>query len=373
MAMINVPEISAGKLVETVTAFYAGMMNAGVPCREVRPVMLFGPTGVGKSSSVQQVAERLAKTLDREVEVVDIRLTSCTITDLIGIPVPDKDRKGTIWLKPEIYRQDEEHAKVKKIFIYFFDELDKASPAIQAAALQLILDRKAWVHNFPEETFVIAAANPARGTSKYETRMAPELMNRFKHFNVQPDFDSFRTWGIAEGLSPYVMGYLSYDNSKLYAGNEGQDIAFPTPRSWKSVSDLLKVYDGQYGSVKDLHYDIAGEIGTGAALEFEGYCDLYSKLPATEEIFRGTAKACPRTPDVMYGLVASMTTYIMAHIETISDVEMTHAIQYMDNMKFPPDFQTLFYRNLQCMQENERFRLLLMKLPKFMDWAAKNK
>ena len=373
VANINVPEISTGKLVERVTAFYAGMMNAGVPCHEVRPVMLFGPTGVGKSSAVMQVADRLKQALGREVEVVDIRLTSCTITDLIGIPVPDKDRKGTIWLKPEIYKQDADNAKnakEKKIFIYFFDELDKASPAIQAAALQLILDRKAWVHNFPEFTFVIAAANPARGTTKYETRMAPELMNRFKHFNVQPDFDSFRVWGIREGLHPLVLGYLSYDNSKLYAASEGQDIAFPTPRSWKSISDLLKVYEGRYKDMRDLHYDLAGEIGSGTALDFEGYCNINAKLPNTDDIFHARAKGCPNTMDVLSALIASMTTYVQAHLDTIDTAELTNAGRYLSHLGTPKDFLAMYYKNLQSMlKDSEHFKQAMQKEPTYLDWT----
>lgn len=376
MATINVPEISTGKLVERVTAFYTGMLKANIPCRDVRPVMLFGPTGVGKSSGVMQIAGRLSKETGREVEVVDIRLTSCTITDLIGIPVPDKDKKGTIWLTPEIYKRETEEAGEpgkRKIFIYFFDELDKASPAIQAAALQLILDRKAWVHSFPEDTFVIAAANPARGTAKYETRMTPELMNRFKHFNVQPDFESFREWGIKEGLHKYVLGYLAFDHGKLYAGNESQDIAFPTPRSWKSVSDLLTIYEGQYDKVRELHYDIAAEIGTAAALEFEGFCDIYRMLPSVEDIFSGKPAALPaRTPDVMNAVIASITTYVREHIETISYLELSNAAKFVKAQKFPPDFRTVFFLNLKKLQEGaEAYSKELMKVPEYSDWVKK--
>ena len=364
MANINTPEVSTGKLVENVTRYFIRMREADISCEDIRPIMFFGPTGVGKSAAVSQIAAKMEDETGKRIKVVDIRLTSCTITDLIGIPSPDKDKVRTIWLRPEIYEEQEGYDE----YIFFFDELDKASPSVQAAALQLILDRKAWTHHFPEHTYVIAAANPARGTRKYETRMAPELMNRFKHFNVQPDFNSFREWGIKEKLHPFVLGYLSYDQSKLYAASESDDIAFPTPRSWKSVSDTLTAFEGEYSDIEELRYDIAGEIGTGVGLEFEAWCNVFAYMPNTDNIFRGIEKNYPRTPDVMHALVASMTTYVASRGRTIEISELRNASAYVS--KFPVDFATLYYRNIR---EIEGIKLRLMKVPEYIDWSNKNK
>ncbi len=365
MADINTPGISTGNLVKTVSNYYIRMRSQGVNCPDIRPIMFFGPTGVGKSAAVLQIAARMEKETGRKVHVSDIRLTSCTITDLIGIPSPNADRTATIWLRPEIYEQG---GGEDDYYIYFFDEIDKATPAVQAAALQLILDRKAWTHRFPENTFVIAAANPARGTENYTTRMAPELMNRFKHFNVQPDYDSFREWGIGEKLHPFVLGYLSYDRSKLYADTESRDIAFPTPRSWKSISDTLNAFDGIYKNLDELHFDIAGEIGTGNALEFEAWCSVFAYLPDTGNIFRGMEKTYPKTPDVMHALIASMTSYINKKGKNIRPAELQNACSYVS--RFPVDFATLFYRNIR---EIDGIKLRLMKVPEYLQWAEKNK
>ena len=272
MAIINLPGISTGAVVRVNADYFIRMIEKGIPCWDIRPVIMFGPTGVGKSAAVVQISNQMEQELGKKVKVVDIRLTSCTITDLIGIPTPNIDRTETIWLRPEIYKFDKE-TEDDTFFLYFFDELDKASPAVQAAALQLILDRTAWVHKFPKNTLIIAAANPARGTKKYETRMTPELLNRFRQYNVQPDYESFKQWGTENELHKFVMGYLAFDHSKLYAQNEQEDTAFPTPRSWKSVSDLLKAYDGEFVNVSDLHYEICSDIGVGEAFEFEGWCD----------------------------------------------------------------------------------------------------
>lgn len=360
MAKINIPEISTGEVVNRIAAFYERALEMGTACKDVRPIMLFGPTGVGKSSSINQIADKLEAALDKKVSVVDIRLTSCTITDLIGIPVASSDKTTTIWLRPDIYKT----GKDEEIFIYFFDELDKASPAVQAAALQLILDRKAWTHTFPANTFVIAAANPSRTSSNYETRMAPELMNRFKHFNIQPDYDSFKEWGIKEKLHPYVLGYLSYNHSKLYAESEMDSIAFPTPRSWKSVSDTLYIYDGTYKDISELHSDICADIGVGDALEFEGWCQVYGFLPDTGRIFDGTENSYPNTPDVLHALIASIISYISKKEEKITSKELTNVLRYVS--RFPADFKALFYMNLK---EIKPIQTKLLKIPEYLEWA----
>ena len=359
MALINVPGISTGNTVDCITRYYERMIGAGTPCRDIRPIMMFGPTGVGKSSAVYQAADRLAESFGKPVKVVDVRLTSCTITDLIGIPVASEDRETTVWLRPEIYADDGDGS----YYIYFFDELDKASPAVQAAALQLILDRKAWTHSFPENSFVIAAANPARGTSKYETRMAPELMNRFRHFNVQPDYDSFKAWAITENIHPYVLGFLSYDNSKLYAQSESDEIAFPTPRSWKSVSDLLYACEGMYEDLSELHNDIAGDIGTGISLEFEGWCSMFKYLPDTERIVRGEEPCLPEMSDVLHAVISSLTVYVARHTKEITVQELNNICNYAKN--FPADFMMLFFNDLKAM---ENIKMRLMKVPAYMDW-----
>ena len=89
------------------------------------------------------------------------------------------------------------------------------------------------------------------------------------HFLIDVDFDSWRKWAVRYQVHPLILGYLSYDQSKLYHEPEGkEDIAYPTPRTWSFISNLLfasgiKAETG--GLPGDLHYLIASCIGIGAA------------------------------------------------------------------------------------------------------------
>lgn len=363
MAEINVPGISTGRAVEVLGDTYISAIRKGCACKEIRPVILWGPTGVGKSESIHQIAARIMKETGKQVEIRDIRLSNCALTDLVGIPTADREHRETIWLKPEIFHCDEKDKD--NIILMFFDELDKAAPSVQAAALQLILDRKSWTHRLPENAYILAAANPARDTGTYSTRMKPELLNRFRHYNIQPEFESFREWGIENRIHPYVLGYLSYDYSKLYADEEGRSTAFPTPRSWKSVSDTLILHADR--TVDDLYIEICSDIGMAAALEFRTWSMVFQDLPVTGNIFRGVENRYPQGPDGLHALIASMTTYVSEHREMILPEELQNACSYVS--RFPVDYATLFYRNLVAIED---MKIKLMKAPDFLAWINKH-
>ena len=42
MAIINVPDISAGEVTGRITEYFVHMLDAGYTAKEIRPIMLFG-------------------------------------------------------------------------------------------------------------------------------------------------------------------------------------------------------------------------------------------------------------------------------------------------------------------------------------------
>lgn len=369
MAIVNVPGISTGKVIQGISKLYINAVNKKMPFANMRASFLWGPPGVGKSDSIKQIANEIEEATGKKVGIRDIRLSNCALTDLVGIPVPDKDNNKSIWLCPEIFDFSDSDNDIE---ILFFDELEKAAPSVQAAALQIILDRRSWVHELPDNCILLAAGNPNRLAKGFDAKIRPELANRFRHYMVMPDFDSFREWAVKNHIHPFVLGYLSYDNSKLYVQSENADIvAFPTPRSWKNVSDLLTLEaedDLEDVRIEALRFEIAGDVGEGVAHEFESWCKVFRRLPSTADIYRGKPGEYPTKPDILYALISSMTVYADQHQESLTDIELQNACRFAE--KFPADFKTLFYRNLYLMKEVRR---KLVKIPVFVEWATKNK
>ena len=96
-----------------------------------RPTFLWGPPGIGKSDIVKQIG------VDAGREVVDVRLALWEPTDIKGIPYYNADQGKMVWAPPAELPTDPESTA-----IIFLDELNSAPPAVQAAAYQLILNRR---------------------------------------------------------------------------------------------------------------------------------------------------------------------------------------------------------------------------------------
>ncbi len=101
-----------------------------------RPVFLWGPPGIGKSDIVKQIGE------DAGREVIDVRLALWEPTDIKGIPYYNSDLGTMVWAPPAELPTDPTSTA-----IIFLDELNSAPPAVQAAAYQLILNRRVGTYN----------------------------------------------------------------------------------------------------------------------------------------------------------------------------------------------------------------------------------
>ena len=117
-----------------------------------QPVMLHGSPGVGKSQVVKQVADKLG------IEMIDLRLSQLDPVDLRGVPSVDKIKVGktevgkTNWNVPSFLPTEGNG-------ILFLDEINSAAQATQAAAYQLVLDRKLGDYELPSGWAMVAAGN----------------------------------------------------------------------------------------------------------------------------------------------------------------------------------------------------------------------
>lgn len=183
--------------------------------RARRPVLLEGPTGIGKSQVVQQVAERLGI----RHEVLDLSLLEPS--DLVGLPVIADDR--TSYARPRFLPSD-------GAGILLLEELNRAERYVQQPALQLLSARRLHDYVLPDGWCVMAAVNPEDGEYQV-TPLDAALRARFLNLAVRADRAEWLRWAEQNGVHPAVL--------KL-ARNHDQILADVPPRSWTYVSDLLR-------------------------------------------------------------------------------------------------------------------------------------
>jgi MoxR-like ATPase len=243
--------------------------------------MIWGPPGIGKSSIVSQLAQT------HNLEFIDLRLSQLAPTDLRGLPVADNGISK--WYPPEFLPRSGQG-------ILFLDEINMAPPTMQGMAQQLILDRQVGSYKVPEGWFIWAAGNRKEDRASVFDMPAP-LANRFLHLQVEPDFESFKTYALATNLHEQIIAFLSFRSTLLHKVDPQQP-AWPSPRSWSMASSL--------------HYaglEIAPAVGEGTATEFMAYIKLYESLPNLVEVLegRGDRITFPSEPSGRYATAIGLT------------------------------------------------------------------
>jgi hypothetical protein len=253
-----------------------------------RPVYLWGPPGVGKSSLVRQAAK------EAELDVLDLRAVLLDPVDLRGLPRIDKD--SALWCPPAFLPKGGEG-------VLFLDELAQAPPLVQAACLQLTLDRKVGEYLLPEGWSVVAASNRQEDRAGAHRLISP-LLNRFIHLDLEVSHDDWQAWAVQAGVAPQVRSFLRFRPALLFQFDPtANQRSFPTPRSWEFVSQVLP------GTPADLlHPVVAGCVGEGPAAEFVGFARLCQELPDLDLVLAQPATTpVPREPAVLYALVGALT------------------------------------------------------------------
>ena len=267
-----------------------------------RPVFLWGPPGIGKSDIVKQIGEEANR------PVIDVRLALWEPTDIKGIPYYNSDQGKMVWAPPaELPTDPESNA------IIFLDELNSAPPAVQAAAYQLILNRRVGTYELPKGVDIVAAGN-RDGDRGVTYRMPAPLANRFVHLEAKVDFDDWQEWAVLNNIHAEVVGYVGFAKQDLYDYDpKSPSKAFATPRSWSFVSDLLNEDDVD---VDTLHNLVAGAIGDGLSVKFMAHRKIAGRLPKAEDILDGKVKALEiKEVSAMYSLTVSLCYELKACAE----------------------------------------------------------
>ncbi len=352
--MLDVPLISPNHFLEIFEEEYRNKSP-----KEVRPVMIWGAPGIGKSDTVKALAKRLEKIHNKPYYIRDVRLSLYNPVDLKGIPYPDKENNITNWLKPDIFVMPEEENVGN---IIFFDELSNATPSVAAATYQIILDRQIANHTLPDNCYIICAGN--RLSDKSATyKMPSPLANRLMHFEFSPSLESWKVWAFAQDdFDRRVISFLNFKPQLLFGYIPGMnEVAFPTPRSWAAVAKLTHNRDAT-----KLTPLIEANIGRNTALEFMTFLKVYDQLPSIEDIANGKDVPIPDRADVVYAVSGSLVHFL----ETVdkNDVDcMENITKYILKMK--PEFQASTFSEIG---NSDALFMKLYHSESFKNWIDAN-
>ena len=265
--------------------------------KKKRPIFLWGPPGIGKSDIVSQICDTFSNS-----HLIDIRLSLWEPTDIKGIPYFDSNSGTMVWGAPSELPSEEFAAQFDHI-VLFLDEMNSAAPSVQAAAYQLILNRRVGTYKLPDNVMIVAAGN--READKGVTyRMPAPLANRFIHLELAVNFDDWFQWSVTNNINTDVVGYLTFAKKDLYDFDpKSLSRSFATPRSWSFVSELLDD-DLDEATTTDL---VAGAVGEGLAVKFMAHRKVAGMMPNPSDILSGKVKEMKsKEISAMYSLTVSL-------------------------------------------------------------------
>ncbi|WP_030513748.1 MoxR family ATPase [Nocardia sp. NRRL WC-3656] len=269
------------------------------------PVLLWGEPGIGKTAALTQLSETLDLPLTTVIASVH------EPSDFSGLPVVGEDPAAHgVPLAPPDWAVRLVRAGRGLLFL---DELSTAPPAVQAALLRLVLERRIGALRLPAGVRIVAAANP-RSSAADGWELSPPLANRFVHLTWTHDPDVVvrglgGVWPRADlpTLDPEkfpeavafarraVCGLLAARPALVHrmpSGEARRGGAWPSPRSWDMTLRLI-AFATAAGVGRDVvSMLVRGTVGDGPGFELLTCIDRM-ELPDPEQLL-----ACPDTADL---------------------------------------------------------------------------
>ncbi|MDA5279753.1 AAA family ATPase [Streptomyces sp. Isolate_45] len=292
------------------------------------PVLLWGEPGIGKTAALTQLAASF------ELPLTTVIASVHEPTDFSGLPIVGDDPAANgVPMAPPQWAV--ELARAGRGLL-FFDELSTATPAVQAALLRVVLERRVGTLQLPPGVRIVAAANP-RASAADGWELSPPLANRFVHLYWVHDRDVVvrglgGVWPRAElpRLDPAglpeavafarraVCGFLNARPTlihRLPTTETKRGGAWPSPRSWEAAMSLLAFGTAASVSRDVLATLVRGAVGDGPGLELLAHIDRM-ELPDPESLLADPAAAeLPERGDLRQATLEAVVAAVGARPE----------------------------------------------------------
>jgi len=264
-----------------------------------RPVFIWGPPGIGKSSLVQQFAAQLG------LPCVSLLGSQLAPEDLIGVPqIVDGTSR---FCPPSMIAR-------KEPYCLFLDELNACSHEVQKAFYSLIHERRIGEYILPSGSIVIGAGNRAQDSAIVKP-MSSALLNRMVHVHLKASHRDWLEWAGQNGIHPRVVEYIQIRPDHLWSQPPKHEEPFSSPRSWHMLSDILTSH-GDSLSDEDLEVAAYGCLSPAHAGQFKAFVKQLNSKYRLAAILKGELgwPTDPSDRDILYFLAQSFRAQLLKEL-----------------------------------------------------------
>ncbi len=265
-----------------------------------RPVFIWGPPGIGKSSLVRQFAESVG------LDCVSMLGSQLAPEDIIGVPqiVDGKSR----FCPPTMVARDAP-------FCLFLDELNACSHEVQKAFYSLINDRRVGDFALPEGSIVIGAGNRVQDAAIVKP-LSSALINRLVHVSLRASASDWLRWAGGAGIHRLVLDYIALRPDHLWSKPPKHEEPFSTPRSWHMLSDGLTAYGEDPPSENAVDLLASALLTPAHAQQFKAFHRQTLHAFSLAAIVKGELKwpNKPEERDILYFLAHSFRAQLIKEL-----------------------------------------------------------
>ena len=348
-------EINFGK---TVTLKQA--VNLIVTNPETR-FMLRGEPGIGKSSMLEQIAERLG------YDHAYIDVPNMDLGD-VAMPVIDHETRTT-----KYYPNARFKIHNGKPLVMMFDEFSKGADPVKNMLHPCLEKKNPRLGDVSLDNRTVVFLTGNLSTDGVGDMLKAHTRNRIVEITVaKPTSEEWINWAIEKDVSPEVIAWVnrfpqvlaSYtdggqgDNPYIFNPRKTQN-AFVSPRSLETASNIVKTR-------KDNDPDaviaaLTGAIGESGARDMQAYIEFADQLPTWEATIRDPKNTPVPTSSGACAIV------VFGAIARIDKVTITPFMEYLK--RFDAEWQAVFAINLSKAQSKQS---IAFSCKAFSEWVALN-
>ena len=298
-----------------------------VMIRANEPVLATGAPGIGKTDIMHEACDEVG------ADLIVIHPAISDPTKVEGMPWPDAKTKTANFLPFGDFKRCLEATKPT---VLFMDDLGQASPAMQAACMQIIHaasnSRRIGDHVLPKCVTPMAATNLRTHRAGVQGMLEP-VKSRFTTIvEVHTNVDDSAAWFIDHGYPPWLPTFLHFRpellhgwnvfcekcnkyvvvgvagqcptcKAKLQSGPSNDMVNSPNPRTWANAGRISRL---GLPAIVELAA-MQGAVGEGAAAEALGFIRIERELPSLDSILLDPdSAAIPTRPEARYAVAVGV-------------------------------------------------------------------